>query len=140
MGLKTVVNLNKEDKNPNIYHNKIFQAHQIIIQEVAKIRDSLTPNELSQAKLILTKRLLLKIQKQFDRIDENMLFYVNSPEFLENSIHGFEKLERNNILQLTEEIENVTLEQMREEFMRIVQLDLINIQFGHLQIPLGNHF
>lgn len=140
MGLKTVINLDKEDKNPNIYHNKIFQAHQVIIQEVAKIRDSLTPKELNQAKLILTKKLLLKIQKQFDRIDENVLFYVNSPEFLENSISGFEKLERNNILQLTEEIRNVSLAQMREEFMRIVQSELTNIQFGHMQIPLRNYF
>ena len=112
----------------------------MIIQEVAKIRDSLTPKELNQAKLILTKKLLLKIQKQFDRIDENVLFYVNSPEFLENSISGFEKLERNNILQLTEEIRNVSLAQMREEFMRIVQSELTNIQFGHMQIPLRNYF
>lgn len=140
MGLNTVINLTPQDQNPNSYKNKISQAHQVIIQEISKIRDSLTSKELDQAKLLLTKKTLINIQKQFDRIDENVLFYVSSPQFLENSIEGFEKIEKNSALQLTEEIQNVTLDQMKAEFMRIVDCNISNAHLGYFEVSCRNSF
>lgn len=116
-GIKSKLNINENDINRISYEKIILQALDTKHKALQSLYSTIHEDEFKLTKFILRNKLILNLQKQFDRIDEHVKSHIY---FKSNDLNYYDVPLEMEVLKRAEAIMSVQIEDVKNLLKRIL--------------------
>jgi predicted Zn-dependent peptidase len=136
-GIKSKLNLNQNDMSRENYEKIILHAIDAKYKSLQSLYSVLTEEEFNLTKFLLRNKLLLDLQKQFDRIEEHVKSHIY---FRQRNADDTDYLDRPlemEVLTRAEAVLDVEIEDVRDLLKRILSgpMGIFHLGIHNCKLP-----